>query len=184
MKTPGVWLAAVMMAVVLAVASGRAWDPASAVKVTEVVVNGRVFASFTAPGAFGEDLRKVLLSGLPVTFTYTVDLRRPSWFWPDPTLASTTVGGAATFDSLTGQYQVSRLQNGAVVKSDRLTQEADVRAALTAFDRVPLEPRQALEPNADYYLRVRLRTQPRLAFSLWPFGSDDGAGRKDFTFIR
>ena len=121
---------------------------------------------------------------LQTSLKYTVDLRRPSWMWFDPTLASVTVGASATFDNLTGQYQVSRLQNGAVVKSDRVTQEADVRAALTAFDRVPLDPRPALQPNADYYLRVRLRTQPRLSFSLWPFGSDDGTGRKDFTFIK
>lgn len=160
------------------------WTDAPGVKVSEVVVNGRVFASFSAPSAFGDDIKRVLQSGLPVTFKYTVDLLRPSWMWFDPTLASVTVGASATFDNLTGQYQVSRLQNGAVVKSDRLTQEAEVRAALTAFDRVPLDPRVALQPNADYYLRVRLRTQPRLSFSLWPFGSDDGTGRKDFTFIK
>jgi hypothetical protein len=175
---------AVAAALTTAAAASGAWNGPPAIKVTEVVVNGRVFASFSAPAAFGDDRRRVLQSGLPVTFTYTVELRRPSWFWPDATIASTTVGAAVTFDSLTGQYQVSRLQNGSVVKSDRVTQDADVRAALTAFDRVPLDTRQPLEANADYYLRVRLRTQPRLGYSVWPFGGDDAAGRKDFTFIR
>jgi hypothetical protein len=181
-RRSGITVVAALVA--LATVGATARNEPSGVKVSEVVVNGRIFASFSAPGAFGDDIRRVLQSGLPVTFRYTVELRRPSWMWVDPTLASMTVGASATFDNLTGQYQVSRLQNGSVVKSDRLTQEAEVRAALTAFDRVPLDPREALQPNADYYLRVRLRTQPRLAFSLWPFGSDDGSGRKDFTFIK
>ena len=55
---------------------------------------------------------------------------------------------------------------------------------MTSFDSVPLEPSEPLEPNADYYVRVRLRASPRRTFSLWPFGRDDGSGRADFTFIR
>jgi hypothetical protein len=157
-------------------------DP-SGVKVTESIVNGRVFASLTAPAAFTDDVRRLLKSGVPVRFTFTVELQRPSWFW-DPTLAATTVAAAATFDSLTGQYQASKYLNSAVVKSELLREEADVRTWFTAFERVPLEPARALEPNADYYIRVRLRARPKPTWSIWPFGGDDASGRKDFTFIR
>ena len=59
-----------------------------------------------------------------------------------------------------------------------------MRGWATAFEGVELGASGALQPNADYYLQVRLRTTPRLTFSLWPFGRDDGSGRKDFTFIR
>jgi hypothetical protein len=31
---------------------------------------------------------------------------------------------------------------------------------------------------------VRMRTSPRRTFPLWPWGTDDGTGRADFTFIR
>jgi hypothetical protein len=164
-------------------AASMAWADASEIKITEYIVNGRVFASFAAPGAFTADVKNVLQSGVPLTFSFTVELRREFVLW-DQTLASTTVAAAATFDSLTGQYQASKLQNGAVVKSERLEQEADVRTWLTAFERVPLDTAAALEANADYYIRVRLRARPRLTWSIWPFGGDDGSGRKDFTFIR
>jgi hypothetical protein len=55
---------------------------------------------------------------------------------------------------------------------------------MTTFERVPLQPGEPLEPNADYYVRVRLHASPKRTFSLWPWGRDDGSGRADFTFIR
>ena len=58
---------------------------------------------------------------------------------------------------------------------------------MTAFDRVPLEVAAPLEPNAEYYVRVRLYCSPRRTvsiWSIWPFGRDDGSGRADFTYIR
>jgi hypothetical protein len=156
------------------------------VKVTEVVTNGRVFATFSAPDAFTDDVRKVMQSGLLLTFTFTVELKRPSTIWLDRKVGATTVAASATFDGLTSQYKVSRLRDGRVItKSERLEKEGDVRTWLTAFDQVPVEVTEPLEPNADYYLRVSLRTTPRPTMSFWPlFGRDDGSGRKDFTFIR
>jgi hypothetical protein len=49
---------------------------------------------------------------------------------------------------------------------------------------VPLTASEPLEPNTDYYLRVRLRATPRRSFPWWPWGRDDASGRADFTFIR
>ena len=68
--------------------------------------------------------------------------------------------------------------------SERTDKEAEVRGWMMSFDQIALEPSEPLEANADYYVRVRLRTSPRRTFSIWPFGRDDGSGRKDFTFIR
>ena len=60
----------------------------------------------------------------------------------------------------------------------------EMRDWITEFDAVPVPISEPLEPNADYYVRVRLHAHPHLRFSLWPFGRDDGSGRADFTFIR
>ena len=56
------------------------------IRVTPVVSDGRIHASFAAPAAFTEDAQAVLQSGLLLTFTFTVDLRRPSGFWWDHTV--------------------------------------------------------------------------------------------------
>jgi hypothetical protein len=157
---------------------------AADIRVTPLVAEGRVFASFTAPAAVTDDAREVMRSGLPLTFTFDVELRRPSQVWWDRTLADVTVASSVKFDNLTGVYQVSKLQDGRVVWSERTKDEAEVRTWMTTFERIAVQPASPLEPNADYYVRVRLHASPKRTFSLWPWGRDDGAGRADFTFIR
>ena len=170
---------------VIVLAGALVWAVPGEVTVTPVVKDEtHVFAAFTAQSSFDDDVRKIVQSGLLTTFTYTLELNRPS-VWFDHRLCGTTVGASVTFDSLTSRYQVQKLREGRVTRSERLEKYADVREWMTVFDQVPLEPCEALEPNVDYYVRVRLRTSPRPnSFSLWPFGRDDASGRKDFTYVR
>lgn len=169
---------------ILVAAAGSVAMMATDINVTPVVTEGRVIASFTAPASFFEDAHDAIQSGVLMTFSYAVELRRPSTIWFDRTLAETTAAATVKFDSLTGIYQVSKLRDGRVVWSERTDKEADVRGWMMSFDQIALEPSEPLEANADYYVRVRLRMSPRRTFSIWPFGRDDGSGRKDFTFIR
>jgi hypothetical protein len=177
-----VWGALVWLAAVATLAA------ASEVKVTPLCADGHVFASFSAPAAFTADAREVVESGLPLTFTFTVELRRASPVWFDHTLSALTLAASVKYDNLTRVYQVSKLQEGRVTWSDHTDEEDKMRVWVTVFDGVSLDPTEALEPNADYYVRVRLRASPRRTFSfwpfVWPFGHDDGSGRADFTFLR
>lgn len=158
---------------------------ADAIKVTPLVVTpDRVFASFAAPGAFDEDAQAVMASGLLLTFTYAVELRRPSTLWFDATLGRATVAALVKHDTLTGAFQVSKMHDGKVVWSERTEQQAQVRAWMTEFEKIPVASAEALEPNGEYYLQVRLHANPSPRFSIWPFGRADGAGRADFTYIR
>jgi uncharacterized protein DUF4390 len=171
----------------IALVGSLTWSASGEVTVTPVVKDEtHVFASFSAAPAFDDDVRKIVQSGLLLTFTYTIDLSRPSTVWFDHRLCGTSVGASVTFNSLTAKYQVQKLREGRVVRSELVDKEADVRDWMTVFDQVPLESCEALEPNADYYVRVRLRSSPRSTFSLWPpfFGRDDASGRKDFTYVR
>jgi hypothetical protein len=170
--------------VVLAVTGSLALASAADIRVTPLVAEGRVFASFSAAGALTDDARAVIQSGLQLTFTFDLALRRPSTVWWDRTLAAVTVASSVKFDNLTGVYHVSKLEDRRVVWSERTTDDEQVRAWMTTFERVPLQPGEPLEPNADYYVRVRLHASPKRTFSLWPWGRDDGSGRADFTFIR
>jgi Domain of unknown function (DUF4390) len=175
-----------LLAAVWLAAGGPAF-PADEVKVTTVVSDRRVLASFVAQSAWTADAREVIKSGLVLTFSFDVELRRPSTIWFDSTLAHVRVASSVKFDSLTGTYQLKRLRDGHVVQSFPSDQEPQVRDWMTAFNRVALEPEQPLEANAEYYVRVRLYASPRRTVSLWsiwPFGHDDGSGRADFTVIR
>ena len=174
------WLLAAALAAPIGLAA------AGEVTVTTVVSDGRVLASFAAPSAWTADIKELVRSGLVLTFSFDVELRRPAMLF-DSTLARVRIGSSVKFDNLTGTYQLSRLRDGRVVQSEPAHQEAPVRDWMTAFDRVPLEVAAPLEPNAEYYVRVRLYCSPRRTvsiWSIWPFGRDDGSGRADFTYIR
>jgi hypothetical protein len=154
------------------------------IQVTPVVADGQVLASFTVPSGFDADAEEVARSGLLLTFTFAVDLRRPSPIWFDRTLGTTIVAASVKFDNLTGVYQVSKLVDGRVVWSDRTQDVAQVRLWVTRFDRVSIPPRTPLEANVEYYVRVRMQTTPRRTLPLWPWPGDAASGRADFTFIR
>ena len=156
-------------------------------KVTPVVADGRVLASFLAGDAWTPEAREVVQTGLALTFTFDVELRRPSAVWFDGTLARVTVASSVKFDALTGTYQLTRLRDGRVVRSEATRDEPAARAWMTTFEQVPLEPKQPLEANVEYYVRVRLYASPKRTFSLWslwPWSRDSGSGRANFTFIR
>jgi hypothetical protein len=166
-----------------ATAVALAWA-AGEVLVTPLVTDGRVMASFTALATFDDDARELVKSGLPVTFDYTVELRRPAVWWFDGTLAAVQVSASAKYDTLSDTYQVSKAHADTIVWSESTRDQEQVRAWMTAFEKILLEPDEALEPNRDYYVQVRLHQRPKRRVSLWPWGGDDGSGRADFTYLR
>jgi hypothetical protein len=169
-----------------AIIAGTAVVLAAEIQVKPVVASdGRVLTSFVAPGAFTDEMRGVVKTGLTLTFTYDVELRRPSTLWFDATLARTRAAASVRFDSLTATYQVSKERDGRVFWSEKADDEAKVREWMTNFDQIALEPASRLEPNVEYYVRVRLYASPRpTVMWFWPWGRDDASGRADFTYIR
>lgn len=175
-------LAPVIAAV--AFVAGVVVPPAGEVTVTPVVSEGRVLASMAAPDAWTVEVRELLQIGQLLTFSYDIELRRPSTIWLDSLAARTSISTSAKFDTLTGGYQVSRLRDGRVVRSERREQESEVRQWMTVVEQVQLNPESPLEPNAEYYIRVRMYMSPRRTVTVWPFGRNESSGRADFTYIR
>ena len=150
-----------------------------------VASDQRVLIKLNAPAAFTDETRGVVKTGLTLTFTYDVELRRPSTLWFDATLARTRVAASVRFDSLTATYQVSKERDGRVFWSAKASEESQVRDWMTGFDPITLDLARPLEPNVEYYVRVRLYAAPRSTIGwFWPWGRDDGSGRADFTYIR
>lgn len=78
-------ISAAALLIVLSVARLAAGD----VRVT-LVREGRVWVSFGVDDGLTPELRQAVLSGLPVTFTYDIELRRGVPFWPDRALEANT----------------------------------------------------------------------------------------------
>ena len=151
---------------------------------TPLVRDGSVIVSFELSNAFSDEVRTAIHSGLEITFVYGVELKRSSTLWLDRTISATTITAGVRFDNLTRKYHVTRKADGRIDAVEVLDREEDVRALLTSFDRLPLFSSAALEPNGEYYLRVRAHTTPRNATFVWPWQGTDVAGQAKFTFIR
>jgi hypothetical protein len=179
-----------MMAVVrraawlLAFVAMSASAQAQTIQVTPLTRDDRVLVTFRLNDVFTDEVLAAIHSGMTITFTYDVELKRGAALWIDRTMASSSVSASVRYDNLARRYHVARRWDGRMDKVEVLEREEDVRDWLTNFDKLPLFSNRTLEPNAEYYLRVRARTSPRNASFVWPWQGSDVAGLAKFTFLR
>ena len=152
------------------------------IKIVPLVRDGTVLVSFELADGFTDEVRAVIRSGLRTTFTYTVDLRLEVPAWIDRTVGSAVVTNTVQYDNLTRRNTIVRTLDGRVEDSLVTEDEQIVRQLMTSFDRLPLFRTTRLEPNREYYIRVRAQARPRSGAFLWPW--DGGpSGLAKFTFI-
>lgn len=167
---------------VVALFAGMSGEAGEAIQVAPLVRDGRVLVSFRLDGGFTDEVRESIESGLETTISYEVALRRPVPGWFDKSLAEATVSATARYDNLTRLHQLSRTIDGRGEQPLVSEHREAVRAWMTEFDRLSLFSTAFLEPNREYYVRVRARTRPRFGWFFWPW--DRGAtGHATFTFI-
>jgi hypothetical protein len=175
----------VAVCVLLLLAGQTLMAAAQAIHVAPLVRDGRVFVSFKLSDAFNnEDLRAAVHSGLTITFVYDVELRRAAAVWLDRTLDSATVSAGVQYDNLARRYQVTLHADGRLEDTKTIEREDQARQWLTEFEKLNLFSSNRLEPNAEYYVRVRARTTPRNTSFVWPWQGTDVAGLAKFTFLR
>ena len=147
--------------------------------------DGEVLVSFKLGEALTDDVRAAIHSGMTISFVYKVDLRRSAAAWFDRTIASSVVTATVRYDNLTRKYHVTRLIDGQMDVADKIDREDAAWAWLTRqFDRLALFRTVALEPNGEYYVRVRAHTTPRNASFVWPWQREEVVGLAKFTFVR
>jgi hypothetical protein len=159
---------------------------ADEIAVTSLTRDGKVWVSFTHGKAFNDDMQAALRAGMATSVTYEVELRRLVPVWFDETVATATVVATAQYDTLTRLYQLSRTVDGRAQDQKVTSDEEVVRqwVASSGPDRLPLFATAGLEPNGEYYIKVRARTRPRLSwFFLLPFDRGVATGYAHFTFI-
>jgi Domain of unknown function (DUF4390) len=154
-----------------------------AIQVVPLAREGRVMVSFQLSEGFPDDVKAAIKSGLMTTFAYDVEIKRSAAFWLDRTVASASVSASVKYDTLTRTFSVTRALDGRMATAENTENEATVRDMLTKFERLPLFSSSGLEPNAEYYLRVRAHTTPRTSWALWPLWGREVAGIAKFTFI-
>ena len=160
----------------------RASDVDPDIRVTPLERDGQVLVSFDLSDGFTPDVRDAIQSGLSTTFSYDVELRRDAALF-DRIIASVSITATVHFDNLTRRYQMSRSFDGRVEDARPSEDQDAVRGWMTHFERIALSRTSTLEPNVEYYVRVRAHTRPHNAWFVWPWG---GAvlGQAKFTVVQ
>ena len=109
-----------------------------------------ILVSFSTPRAVTPAVEQAIASGLPTTFTYDVELRRPSTFWFDKLVDSARIAVTVRFDPLTRRYHVMLLQDGRVAEERTTDKVEDMRRWVSSFERLPLFTTRELQEHTAY----------------------------------
>jgi hypothetical protein len=176
-------LAGVLSVLMTAAASTAFAQASGGFRIVPIPREDKVYITLDLAGGFTEDVRAAIQSGLKTTFTYDVELRLDVPGWVDRTIGTSTVTATVAYDNLLRQYTLTRAVDGRQLEQAQEGNEARVRQWMTSLKSVPLFETRLLEPNREYYVRVRATARPSNGSILWPFGSGTSAMAK-FTFIR
>jgi hypothetical protein len=117
--------------------------------------HGKVSVRFTLGGAFeNSEMVEALRSGLPTTFTYSIEIFRvrPNWF--DEDVARARVEVICTYNSLTREYLLNYRRDRHLVRSETFSDLGALQKRMGDVDEVDLFDIGTRKP---YKLHVRVK---------------------------
>jgi hypothetical protein len=113
-----------------------------------VVVNARLVDGFT------EKIQEAIENGVPMGFTFEIELRKENAIWVDSLVSSNKVRHRVRFDSLKKTYRFSEF--GKNIKRNIITREVSrYQKLMLTLEDIPVAPIYKLDPNEKYYVRVK-----------------------------
>jgi len=116
---------------------------------------GKVTVRFALAGAFQNgEMVEALKSGLPTSFTYSIEIfrDRPNWF--DDSIAKARVEVICTYNSLTREYLLNYRRDKHLVRSETFTDLGELERKMTTVEEADLFEIGARKP---YKLKVRVK---------------------------
>jgi hypothetical protein len=113
-----------------------------------VVMNARLIDGFT------DKITEAIESGVPMGFTFVIELRKENTAWVDSLVSSNTIRHKIQFDPLKKAYRFSEV--GKNVRRKVITRKISryQKLMLTLKD-IPVAPIFRLNPDEKYYVRVK-----------------------------
>jgi len=103
---------------------------------------------------FSEDIVKTIKKGVPITFTYDIELVKTIPLWADKVISSNTISNTIHYDSLKKAYRFSSI--GRNVQNKVLTKNQDrYKKMVSSLREIPIATISKLDPDETYYLRVK-----------------------------
>ena len=113
-----------------------------------VVMNSRLLDGFT------EKILEAIESGVPMGFTFEIELRKENTAWVDSLISKNIVRHKIRFDSLKKAYYFS--ESGKNVRRKVITRKASrYKKLMLTLKDIPIAPVFRLDPSEKYYVRVK-----------------------------
>jgi hypothetical protein len=111
-------------------------------------MNARLIDGFT------EKIMEAIESGVPMGFTFEIELRKENTAWVDSLISSNLVRHKIQFDSLKKAYRFSEM--GKKVRRKVITRKTSrFKKLMLTLKDIPIVPIYRLEPDEKYYVRVK-----------------------------
>ncbi|MBI4388898.1 MAG: DUF4390 domain-containing protein [Nitrospinae bacterium] len=108
----------------------------------------------TLADGFNDSVLEAIESGVPMTFTYHIELRQMETLWFDKLIGSATIENTVQFDSLKKVYRFS--SNGKNVKRKVITRDKTLyQKLMLTLENIPIASAYKLKPEDNYYIRVK-----------------------------
>lgn len=177
-KTSSLFLTGLALVLVLAVGLN-----AKQAQISDIIVTNNqdyLLVYFFTKGCFTPEMNKAILSGIPTTFNFLIELYKPRSYWPNKKLVGLKLHHTIKYDSLREEFQVTLSERGN--QTFNLKEFAKAQDMMADVSNIQLIPLKQLERNNQYQLRIKAElnkvTLPLylhyiLFFvSLWDFETD------------
>lgn len=114
-----------------------------------VTMNARLIDGFTV------QIQEAIDSGLPMTFTYEIELREEVSLWADSLISANIVKHTVQYDSLEKVYrftEIGKNVNRKIKTKDKLRSEQ----LMLTLKNIPIAPIFRLDPDEKYYVRIKV----------------------------
>lgn len=138
-----------------AVTLGAAPPKATIENLAAVARDGKVSVRFSLAGVFSNgEMVEALQSGLPTSFTYTVEIfrDRPNWF--DDEISRSHIEVICTFNSVTREYLLNYRRDRHLVRSETFSELAELERRMTTIEEADFF---AIGTRKPYKLKVRVK---------------------------
>ncbi len=133
----------------------------------------------TVKNSFTPEMEKGVKNGIPISFSFQIELDKIRDFWPDSTLAEKEIIHRLTYDSLKEEYSV---ELGEKQRTETTRSLARAKQLMAELNGLRVIARKKLVPDASYILRIKatlVKTTLPLGMhyvlpftSLWDFETD------------
>jgi len=132
-----------------------AWADSPSLVGLDVGTGGRyVTLDARLVNGLNDKVREAIESGMPITFTYTIELREKGVLWGDRLVRANQVKHTVQYDSLKKIYRFS--EEGNNVQRKVITHKKEnYQELMETLSKVPIAPVYRLDPESSYYVRVR-----------------------------